>query len=190
MLTKLISTIAACCFVLISQAQTYTVDKNHTRVGFSATHFGISHVDGRFKDVSVTMTSKKEDFTDAMIEMTANVASIDTDNEMRDNDLRSNNWFDANKYPTLTFKSTSFKKTDDKTYQLSGNMTIRGITKPIVLDVVYNGKSMNPMSKKNSVGFTITGKLNRKDYQVGGGPADPVVGDEIELRANTELIID
>lgn len=187
---KLFFTIAACSLALIIDAQTYTLDKNHTRVGFNATHFGISKVDGRFKDFSATMVSKKDDFTDAVIEMTAIVNSIDTDNNTRDKDLKSENWFDANKYPILTFKSTSFTKTGDKTYQLSGNMTIRGVTKPIVLDVVYNGKAMNPMSKKNSVGFTVNGKLNRKDYKVGGGPADAIVGDEIELRSNAEFIID
>jgi polyisoprenoid-binding protein YceI len=187
---KLLLTLSVLSLSLITKSQTYTLDKNHTRVGFSVNHFGISSVEGRFKDVSATMTSKKEDFSDAVIEMTANVNSIDTDNETRDKDLKSENWFDANKYPTLTFKSTSFKKTGDKAYLLNGNITIHGVTKPITLNVTYNGKAMNPMTKKNSVGFTVTGKLNRKDFQVGTGAASTVVGDEVELRSNAELIID
>ncbi len=105
---KLLFTIAVFTFALIAQAQTYTLDKNHTWVGFSATHFGISQVDGRFKDINVTMTSKKEDMSDAVVEMKAEVNSNDTDNDMRDKDLKSENWFDAEKYPTLIFKSTSF----------------------------------------------------------------------------------
>lgn len=166
------------------------MDKNHTRVGFSATHFGISHVDGRFKDINVTVTSKKEDMSDAVVELKAEINSIDTDNDMRDKDLKSENWFDAEKYPTLIFKSTSFKKTGDKTYQLNGNITIRGVTKNITFDVVYNGKAMNPNSKKNSVGFTVTGKLNRRDFSVGSGAASTVVGDEVELRANAEFVVE
>lgn len=166
---------------------TYTVDKNHTKIGFIAKHFGISEVDGKFNNADASLKSSKEDFSDAVIEMTADVKSIDTDVEMRDNDLRSENWLDAEKYPKITFKSTSFKKVSDKNYKLAGNITIKGVTKPIVFDVVYNGKHMNPMSKKNSVGFTITGKLNKNDFGV--GKDSPAVGDEIQLRANTEFII-
>jgi len=187
---KLLIMIVVCSITSVCVAQTYNMDKNHSRLGFSATHFGISHVDGRFKDFVATLNSKKEDFTDAVIEMTAVANSIDTDTEMRDKDLRSENWFDVNKYPTLTFKSTSFKKTGDKNYQLNGNLTIHGVTKPITLDVVYNGKAINPMTKKTSHGFTVTGKLNRKDFSIGSGPASAVVGDEIELRSNVEFIAD
>lgn len=107
---------------------TYTADKNHTRVGFSATHFGISHVEGRFKNIEASLKSVKDDFSDAVIEMTADVASINTDVEMRDNDLKSKSWLDAGKYPKITFKSTAFKKLDDKNYKLYGNITIHGIT--------------------------------------------------------------
>lgn len=187
---KLFFTIALFTMAIITIAQNYTLDQNHTRVGFSVTHFGISQVEGRFKTFNVTMTSKKDDMNDAVVEMTADINSIDTDNEMRDKDMKSENWFDANKYPTLTFKSTSFKKTGDKNYKLTGNMTIRGVTKPITLDVVYNGKAANPMTKKSSVGFTITGKLNRKDFSVGSGAASTVVSDEVDLRTNAEFVVD
>src|ERR1035437_3662969 len=94
---KIFITMAVCTIALMADAQNYTLDKNHTKVGFSATHFGISHVEGRFKNITVTFTAKKEDFTDAAIEMTADVKSIDTDIEMRDNDLKSESWFDAGK---------------------------------------------------------------------------------------------
>lgn len=186
---KVLFTIAV-FFTLIINAQTYTLDKAHSRVGFSATHFGISQVNGRFKEFSATFNSKKDDFSDAVIEMTANVSSIDTDNDTRDKDLRSENWFDATKYPTITFKSTSFKKTGGNTYELTGNITIRGITKPITFQVVYHGKEINPSTKKNTIGFTVTGKLNRKDFQVGTGPASTIVGDEINLKSNAGFIVD
>ena len=174
----------------ISAQSTYTLDKYHTKVGFSATHFAISHVEGHFKSVTATFTSKQEDFSDAVIEVTIDVKSIDTDIEMRDNDLKSPGWFDADKFPVITFKSTSFKKVSGKNYKLNGNITIHGITKAISLDVVYNGKAFNPMIKKSSVGFTITGKLNRNDFLVGTGTPNTIVGDEIELLSNAEFIID
>ncbi len=187
---KLFMTIAAVVITVIADAQsTYTLDKNHTKVEFIATHFGISHVEGRFKNVTVIFSSQKEDFTDAVIEVTIDVKSIDTDIEMRDNDLKSENWFYADKYPAIVFKSTSFKKIDGKHYKLEGNITIHGMTKFILLDVTYNGKAFNPMSTKHSVGFTITGKLNRKDFSVGTGAGNSVVSDEIELISNAEFIV-
>lgn len=176
---------------VVSGQKSYTLDKNHTRIGFIATHMKISDVDGRFKSFDASLKSSKDDFTDAVIDMTADVKSIDTDIEMRDNDLRSKDWFDAEKYPKIIFKSTEFKKTDGKNYKLYGNITIRNITKPIVLDVVYNGKQMNPMSKKNSIGFTITGMLKRSDFEVGkNSSASVTVEDEIKLLCNVEFITD
>lgn len=168
----------------------YSLDKNHTHVGFSVKHFGISNVEGRFKSFNATLTSKKEDFTDAVVEMTADVPSIETDNDMRNKDLLDENWFNAAKHPTIVFKSTSFTKEGKKNYKMNGNITIKGVTKPIVFDVVYNGKEFNPMSKKQTIGFSITGKLNRKDFGVGSGPSSAAVGDDIELRSSAEFAID
>jgi polyisoprenoid-binding protein YceI len=187
---KLFLSIAATGIMFTMSAQnTYELDKNHARLGFSVMHFAISKVEGSFKDFTATFTSSKEDFSDAVIEMEAEAKSIDTDNDMRDKDLRSENWFDVTKYPKITFKSTSFKKVKDKSYKLAGNITIHGITKPIVFNVLYNGKSLNPMSKKNSVGFTVEGKLNRKDFVVGTDAFNGVVGDEVEVRSNVEFIL-
>ena len=172
----------------ISAQITYQVDKNHARLTFSATHFGISHVEGSFKDFNVTFKAKLPDFSDAVIEVTAQAVSINTDNGMRDKDLKSSKWFDALKYPVVTFKSTAFKKISDKNYKLEGTITMHGITKPLVLDVIFNGKVLNPMSKKNMLGFTITGKLDRSDFQIGTEPFASVVGKEIEITANVEFI--
>jgi len=188
---KIVITIIIFSVALITNAQNnYTMDKNHTKVGFSVTHFGISNVEGEFTNVTVTLLAKQEDFTDAEIEMIADVKSIDTGIKMRDNDLRSDNWFDVEKHPTLIFKSTSLEKVSGKNYKLNGNITIHGITKPISFNVVYNGKALNPMTKKYSYGFTITGKLNRKDFSVGSGPSNLAVGDEVELKSNVEFIRD
>jgi len=187
---KIFLFISASVFAVAAIAQnTYTFDKNHARLSFSVLHLGISHIEGNFKIFNATFVSSKEDFSDAQIEMTADVKSINTEVEMRDNDLRSSNWFDTDKYPTLTFKSNSFKKVSDNNYNLKGNITIHGVTKPIEFYVVFNGKGQNPFSKKYSYGFTITGKLNRNDFGIGGEPLATGVGYEIELKSNVEFVI-
>ncbi|MCD6019926.1 MAG: YceI like family protein [Bacteroidetes bacterium] len=186
---KIIITAVVCIISLYTYAQTYTLDKNHTRVGFIATNFYHLQVDGHFKEVVATLTSKKEDLSDAVIVMTAAVNSIDTDNDVRDKDLRSADWFDEAKYPTIMFKSTSFKKVSSTVYKLNGEITIHGITKPIFLDVAY-GKFLNPTTKKYVVGFTISGSLNRQDFKVGAGAPNSVVGDGVQLLANVEFIVD
>jgi polyisoprenoid-binding protein YceI len=165
----------------------YSLDKNHARLGFSVVHFGISHVEGNFKVFNATINSSKDDFTDADIEMTADVNSINTDVEMRDKDLKSENWFNVEKYPTINFKSTSFKKISGGDYELAGNFTMCGVTNPITFNATYNGKSENSRSKAVSVGFTITGKLNRSDYKLGGAPLMTGVSDEVEVRSNCEF---
>ena len=167
---------------------TYTLDKYHSRVGFSATHFGISHVEGNFKTIDATLTATKADLTDAAITFTADVSSINTDVEYRDNDLKSVNYFDAAKYPTINFTSTSFKKVSGKNYLLAGNITIHGVTKPVIFKVVYNGTAVTAM-KKPTAGFTITGKINRTAFGVGGTPLASGIADAIELRANVEFTI-
>lgn len=184
----LLIVIVASSFGIVLTQPTYVMDKNHSRLGFSATHFGISHVEGNFKKFDVKLKSSKEDFSDAVIEMIAEAKSIDTDVEMRDNDLRSSNFFDVAKYPTIEFKSTSFKNVMGNKYLLLGNIKIHGITKPITFNVTYNGKIIHPMSQKNIIGFTVTGKLNRKDFNVGSGPTSLAIGDEIELISNLEFI--
>ncbi|MGZ4049271.1 MAG: YceI family protein [Bacteroidia bacterium] len=187
---KLISIFTAIAITTLSVAQTYSLDKNHSRLGFSATHFAISHVEGNFKTFDVTMKSAKADFSDATVEVIADVKSINTEIDKRDEDLKSANWFDAEKYPKLTFRNSSLKKISGNKYKMEGFITIHGVTKPITLDVIYNGKALNPMTKKYSVGFTISGKLNRSDFGVGTEAFAAVVSNEIELKADIEFIID
>ena len=163
----------------------WTTDKHHSQLHFSAMHFGIAHIEGVFHKFEVTMKSEKEDFSDAQIEMTADVKSIDTDVEMRDNDLKSSNWFDAEKFPELVFKGTSFTKVKNNKYKLKGNITIHGVSKPIEFDVIFNGWAVT-MTKKQTAGFTVTGKLKRSDFNLGKNPI-PDVSDEIEVWANAEI---
>jgi len=181
--------ISAIVFAVSAVPQnTYTLDKNHARLSFSVLHFGISHIEGIFKTFDATFVSTNEDFSNAKIEMNADVNSINTEVGMRDTDLRDN-WFETKKFPSLTFQSTSFKKVSGNNYTLKGNITIHGITKPVDLDVVFNGKGQNPMTKKYSFGFTITGKLNRIDFGLGIKELPSDVGYAIALKSDVEFII-
>ena len=167
--------------------QTWNLDKAHAKLGFSIKHLMVSDVEGGFKSFDATLTSSKEDFTDAVISLTADVNSINTDNEKRDAHLKSADFFDAAKYPTLSFKSKSFTKVSDKNYKLTGDLTMHGITKTVTLDVVYNGTITHPMSKKLVAGFKISGTFNRSDFGVGEAMTG-MLGDEVTLIANAEFI--
>jgi polyisoprenoid-binding protein YceI len=168
--------------------QTYTIDRLHTRLGFSATHFGISQVEGNFKEVDATLISTRKDFTDAVISFTAQVASINTDVEFRDNDLKSAAYFDAVIYPELTFKSIAFKRIKGNSYILIGNITIHGISRQVAFSVIYNGTAVTAL-KQQTVGFTIKGKLNRMDFGVGTNSLISGVSNQIQVSSNIEFTI-
>jgi len=167
---------------------TWTYDKNHAKVGFTVTHLLISDVEGYFKKANVTLTTTNADFTDAVVEMTVEAASINTDNEKRDEHLRSADFFDVTQFPTLTFKSTSFKKTNTaNTYVVKGNLTMHGITKPVTLSALAK-TGTHPMNQKAIAGFKITGKLKRSDFGIGGSTPTAIVSDEVLIDANAEFI--
>lgn len=171
-----------------SFAQIWTVDKAHAKVGFTTTHLMLTEVDGNFKNFDAKITAAKPDLSDAVFEVTADVNSINTDNERRDGDLKSDKFFDVAKYPNLTFKSTSFKKVEGKKYKLAGDLTMHGVTKPVVLDVIMNGPVTmeNPRGKQEKVGFNATGMIKRSDFGVGTIPV-AVVADEVELKVKGEF---
>lgn len=169
-------------------AQTWSVDKAHAKVGFSVTHMMLSEVEGNFKTFDAKITATQPDFSDAVVEMTADVNSINTDNSRRDEHLKGPDFFDAAKYPTLTFKSKSFQKVDGKKYKMTGDLTMHGVTQPITLDVTLTGPVTmdSPKGKQEKAGFKITGTLKRSDFKIGNAPV-AVIGDEIELKANAEF---
>jgi polyisoprenoid-binding protein YceI len=147
-------------------AQTkWTVDAVHSSVKFTVTHLVISEVEGSFKKFDGSITAAKPDFTDASINFTVDVNSISTDNEMRDKHLKSDDFFNAEKFPAMTFKSTGFKKLTANKYALSGNLTIRDVTKPVVFNVVYGGTVKDGYGNTKA-GFKATAAINRFDYNL------------------------
>jgi polyisoprenoid-binding protein YceI len=165
----------------------WTMDKAHAKLGFGVTHLMVSEIEGSFKSFDVKVTSAKEDFSDAQIELTADVSSINTDNEGRDKHLKSPDFFDAEKMATLTFKSTEFKQIEGKTYKLTGNLTMHGVTRWISLDVKFNGTAIHPSTKKPVAGFKITGTIKRSDFGIGDKFPATMISNEVDINANVEI---
>ena len=168
-------------------SQTWAVDKAHAKVGFGITHMMISEVGGSFKMFDASITASKDDLSDAVFEISADIASINTDNENRDNDLKSANYFDVAKFPKLTFKSTSFKKVEGNKYKVAGDLTIKGVTKAVEMDVTLNGPVTHPRNKKLMAGFKVSGTIKRTDFGV-GSPGGAMLSEEVLIIANGEFV--
>lgn len=186
---KKISLVLAFLVASFASFAQWSIDKGHTKFTFIAEHHGLSEVDGYFKKFDGKITAAKDDLSDAVFEITIESASINTDLEMRDNHLKSEDMFDVEKFPTLTFKSTKFTKIAGNKYKMEGNMTIKGVTKPITLDVTMNGPMAhpNPNNKTPQLGIKATTTIKRSDFGIGGKLATVMVGDEISIRATGEF---
>ncbi|TAH00486.1 MAG: polyisoprenoid-binding protein [Sphingobacteriales bacterium] len=170
---------------------TYKIDPSHSEIQFKVKHMMITNVNGQFTQFDGSLTADAADFSDAQINFEASVDSITTHNEQRDAHLKSADFFNAAEFPKLTFVSSSFKKNTDDTYKLSGLLTIRGISKPVVLDVEYGGTMTDPWGQVKA-GFEINGKISRKEFDLkwntvteAGGV---VVGDEVKLHLGVQLV--
>ncbi|MDR6785791.1 polyisoprenoid-binding protein YceI [Pedobacter africanus] len=140
----------------------WALDPAHSELQFKVKHLMITTVTGSLKSLNASLTSPSDDFEDASVKFEAETASIDTGNNDRDNHLKSGDFFDADQFPKITFESTSLEKDDDD-YKLKGNLTIKGITKPVKLDVEFGGIATDPWGNTKA-GFTISGKINRTDF--------------------------
>jgi polyisoprenoid-binding protein YceI len=170
-------------------AQTkWNADLMHSKLTFSVTHMGISDVDGLFNKFTASATATKADFSDAVFELSVDVPSINTQVEMRDNHLRSADFFEVETYPSMTFKSTSITKVSRNKYKLTGNLTLRGITKPVTMDLWYRGTNVDDKTKKSTSGFQLTGIIKRSDFNVGTKFPAPVLSDEVKIKADGEFI--
>lgn len=176
------------------QKYNWRLDPTHSKVQFTVSHMVISEVTGSFRKFDAIVASNKDDLSDANIEFAIDVNSIDTDNQNRDNHLKSDDFFNAAKFPKIHFKGKSLKKLSNNKYKLYGDFTIRDVTKPITLDVVYGG-TVKDMSGNTRSGFKVSGTINRFDYNLkwnkllesGGGA---VVGKDVNLICNVEFIKD
>ena len=169
----------------------WVVDPLHSEVHFKIKHLVISTVTGTFKKFAGTVTTEGEDFNNASIQFSLEVDSIDTNQSQRDEHLKSAEFFEANAYPEIKFQSTSFTNTGGNDYKLVGNLTMKGITKPVELDVEFGGSAKDAWGNMK-YGFEVTGKINRKDFGLTYSPLTETgglaLGEDIKLSANIQVV--
>lgn len=185
---KLFSLLGATLVSTVLFAQTtLKADKMHSKLTFAVTHLSVSDVAGLFKNFEATVTSSRPDFSDGVFELTADIASINTEVEMRDNHLKSADFFDVEKFPKLNFKSTGIENTGKGTYKLTGDLTIHGVTKTVALNLWFRGTIENPMSKAATSGFQVTGTIKRSDFNLGAKFPNAIISDEVRIKADGEF---
>lgn len=170
---------------------TYKIDASHSEIAFKVKHMMITNVNGQFTKFDATLESEAADFSDAKISFEADVDSITTHNEQRDGHLKSDDFFNATAFPKLTFKSTSIAKKSDEHYELTGDLTIRDITKSVTLSVEYGGTVTDPWGQVKA-GFELNGKISRQEFglkwnamtETGG----IVVSDEVKLHLGVQMV--
>lgn len=170
----------------------WAVDPTHSEVGFKVKHLMFTNVSGSFNLFTVHAETADEDFNNAKVDFSAEVASVSTNNEQRDEHLKSADFFDAAAFPKITFTATKYSSVDnDGSYELTGDLTLHGVTKPVTLSVEFGGVIKDPWGNIKA-GFTINGKINRKDFglnwnavlETGG----VMVSEDVRINAEIQLI--
>ena len=172
---------------LVAQTK-WTVDKVHSNVKFTVSHMVVSEVEGSFKMFDGSLVASKADLSDAVVNFTVDVASINTDNGMRDDHLKGDDFFNVEKFPKMTFVSKSMKPLGGNKYQLTGDLTIRDVTKPVTFDVTYGGQINTGKGVK--AGFKAKTTIDRLAFGQKFNPAieaGPVVGKDVEITILAEL---
>jgi polyisoprenoid-binding protein YceI len=171
---------------------TWQIDPAHTAAGFSVKHMMIATVRGQFKGVTGTVNWDDQDVGKSTVDVTIDANTVDTGEPKRDADLKSANFFDVARYPTITFKSTKIEKISAAKMKVTGNLTIRGVTKPVVLDVEGPSGAIKDPWGNTRVALNATTTVNRMDYGAkwnanldGGGV---VVGDDVNINIDLEMI--
>ncbi len=171
-------------------APTWTLDLYHSEISFKVKHLMIATVTGKFEKYDISLESSAEDFSDAKVKFSIDASSINTGIEARDNHLRSDDFFGAEQYPSIRFESSSMKKVSEDRYVLSGDLSIRDVTKTVDFDVELGGSMVDPYGN-HKVGFEVSAKLLRKEFKLmwdalteSGGV---VVSDEVRLSANIQF---
>lgn len=170
---------------------TWNIDPTHSEIQFKVKHLVISTVTGYFRSFNGSIETDGDSFDGAKVTFEADIDSVDTNNEDRDTHLKSDDFFNAEKFPTMKFESTSFKNTSGDDYKLTGNLTIRDITKEVTLDVTHGGTVGDPYGQTKA-GFEINGTINRKEFNLKWNAVteagNVVVGDNVKLHMNVQVV--
>jgi polyisoprenoid-binding protein YceI len=183
---KILTTIATLALLTsaANAAETYKFDPNHTTVNWSANHFGFSNPSGKFTAVDGSLTLDEKNPQKSAVEVTIKIESLNTGLPKFDKHLKSVDFFDAEKFPTAKFVSTSVTLVGKKSAKVKGDLTLHGVTKPVTLEVKLNKIGVNPLSQKQTAGFSATTIIKRSDFGI--DYAIPGVADEIKLNIEAE----
>lgn len=169
----------------------WVIDPAHSEISFKAKHLMITNIKGSFKDFEANVYSTGDDFISADIDIWINPASIDTGNEERDKHLKGPDFFDVEHHKEINFTAHSYEKAETDKYKLTGDLTIKGLTKRVTFEVVFQGMMKDPWGN-DKAGFTITGKINRKDWDLNWNTlleaGGVLVGDEIQISGEVQLV--
>ncbi|MCJ2186122.1 YceI family protein [Novosphingobium beihaiensis] len=161
------------------QAGNYAIDSSHTLVRFTVDHFGISEFYGTFPGASGTLSLDPKNLASAKLDVSVPVAKVSTTNKTLDGELAGPEWFDAAKYPVMRFVSTKVVRTGDRTADVFGNLTMHGVTHPVVLKAVFKAGAVNPLNKTYTIGFNATGVIKRTAFGV--SKYAPLVSDDTTI---------
>jgi polyisoprenoid-binding protein YceI len=170
---------------------TWQLDPYHTQVEFTAKHLGMMTVRGYFDEVSTSATIDPDHPEDASVEATISTASIRTNNAVRDNDIRSSNFLEVDKFPVITFKSTGVEAAGPDQYELTGDLTIKGSTRPVALHVTKYGEFNDPGMMGHRIGYGAKTQINRKDFGLSFNmmlDGRFVISDEIQITIEGEIV--
>ncbi|MDC4699289.1 YceI family protein [Acinetobacter baumannii] len=176
--------VALASTVTLAAPVDYKIDPTHTATVFSWNHFGFSSPSANFSDIQGVIKVDNAKPANSSVNVTIPLSSVNTNVPALDKEFQEEAWFNAAKYPNITFKSTKVETKDKKHFKITGDLTVKGITKPVVLDAVLNKQGEHPMAKVPAIGFNATTSFNRSDF--GLGNYVPNVGDKITVNITTE----
>lgn len=169
----------------------WSLDPTHSELGFKVKHMMFTNVSGKFNQFTVALENENDDFSTSQIEFSADIATIDTGNPDRDNHLRSGDFFDAEKFPAMQFKSVSVKADGPQNFKVTGDLTIRDITRPVELDVEYSGMMKDPWGN-TKIGVAVETKINRKDFGLTWNAAletgGVLVGEDVKIHSELQFV--
>jgi polyisoprenoid-binding protein YceI len=176
---------------IIMANQTWALDPTHSELQFKIKHLMISTVSGQFNQFKATVETDDNDFTKAKVHFEATVDSISTNNEQRDAHLKNGDFFDIEKYPVISFAGERMEKTAEDEYKLYGTLTMRGVSKKIILNTEFGGITKDPWGNTRT-GFSVSGKINRQDFGMSFGAVSEtgglLLGDEVKINANVQFV--
>ena len=179
--------VASVATLSLAKPVAYQIDPTHTATVFSWNHFGFSTPSANFSDIQGTINVDNAKPANSSVNVTIPLSSLNTNVKALDEHLKTADFFDAAKYPNITFKSTKVQALGKNKYKVTGNLTVKDVTKPVVLDAVLNKQGIHPMTKAESIGFNATTSFNRSAFGVGAYV--PNVGDKITVNITTEASV-